>query len=651
LAVSVVYTGLSLVLWSKIWLHHPTSTTTCGCGDTSLFTWFLEWPAYALTHGLDPFFSTAVGHPVGVNLPANTSELAIGVLLAPITWLFGPVATLNVALLLSPVLSALAMFALVRRWVQWTPAAFFAGLFYGFSPFVVVALSDAHLMLGMAAIPPLVVLCLDELLIRQQRSPVVTGMVLGGLVTVQFFVGSELLVLTVVCSAVGIGIVALYGAWRRPEQFRRHLGPAAVGLGVGMATAGVVLAYPVWFALAGPAHLSGIIWPGIKGNYAGIDLKSLILTPPPVVGLFSQAANHRLGGYQGPVLSSQYFGLGVVVVVVVGCLIFRRDRRLWLFAAVTAVALVLSVGARNGIWTPWRPFAHAPLLENIVPSRFVLVAYLCVAVMVGLIVDHVRSAIDGRRPVVPTEPPATGDPPARARTPRVAGAVVATMVGAVALVPVATYLARTTPMTVEPVSLPTWFQRMAPHLPPHQTLLVLPAPFTIIESSLTWQAVDGMAFSMAGQSGPGGIVQRAGAAARGQQVLADATVYLDVTKPRPAVTDEDLAAVRRALRIWGVTTVVIPDQPDLPTYDQIQSVPYAAALVSAATGRRPVYQSQAWVWTGLDGDGGQASPSVASSLPTAAGLARCLASSGVVDGAHPSQSSVAAVSRCAVAVG
>ncbi|HEX7459973.1 MAG TPA: hypothetical protein VF279_05030, partial [Acidimicrobiales bacterium] len=41
------YLFCSVVLWWNVWSSHPTSTTTCGCGDTSLFTWFLEWPAYA----------------------------------------------------------------------------------------------------------------------------------------------------------------------------------------------------------------------------------------------------------------------------------------------------------------------------------------------------------------------------------------------------------------------------------------------------------------------------------------------------------------------------------------------------------------------------------------------------------------------------
>lgn len=131
---SAVYLLASLGLWWHVWTAHPTSTTTCGCGDSSLFTWFLEWPAYAISHGLDPWYSTALFHPAGINLLSNTAVVAIGVVLAPVTWLFGPVATFNVALGLAPVLSAMAAFVLLGRFVR------FAGCLRGWPPLRLLAL-------------------------------------------------------------------------------------------------------------------------------------------------------------------------------------------------------------------------------------------------------------------------------------------------------------------------------------------------------------------------------------------------------------------------------------------------------------------------------------------------------------------------------
>ena len=76
LAAAAGYLLMAVVVWWEVWSTHPTSTTTCGCGDSSLFTWFLAWPAYALAHGLNPLYSTALFHPTGVNLLSNTGSVA-----------------------------------------------------------------------------------------------------------------------------------------------------------------------------------------------------------------------------------------------------------------------------------------------------------------------------------------------------------------------------------------------------------------------------------------------------------------------------------------------------------------------------------------------------------------------------------------------
>ncbi len=103
------------------------------------------------------------------------------------------------------------------------------GLFYGFSPFVVSNLGVAHVDFIMVAIPPLVVLCLDELLIRQKRRPALVGIVLGLLLSAQFFVGVEILALTIVEAALGIAMIVIYTAVRNPAALREHAGYAVTG--------------------------------------------------------------------------------------------------------------------------------------------------------------------------------------------------------------------------------------------------------------------------------------------------------------------------------------------------------------------------------------------------------------------------------------
>ncbi len=541
------------------------------------------------------------------------SELAIGVFLVPITWLFGPIATFNVALTLAPFLSALAMFVLLRRWVSWMPAAFVGGLFYGFCPFVLVSLTQGWLMLGMAVVPPLVVVSLDELLFRQRRGPVVTGVLLGLLVALQFFLGTELLVIILFGGVIGVLLVAVYALVRHPESFRQHARYALVGLSAGVATAFVLLAYPAWFALAGPAHLSGPIWPGENLSYAGAVIKDFVIPAEP--SRLLSALFRRGGGYQGPILSDQYFGFGVVAVLIGGIVAWRRDRRLWLFGAITVISVALSLGVERSQWLPWQLVSRLPLLENIIPSRFLVITYLAIAVMLGVIVDHTYVTVNGR---INSPPAGSAVRPLAGRAvqyPRWIGAAAGFTVAAIALMPIATYLAADIPITSQPVVLPTWFRTVAPKLQGNQVLLVFPVPFAFEESSVTWQAVDRMPYSIAGGVGPGAVISHAGKEREGQIAIANAS-FPFTPDMHTLTTAGDVAAVRQALDGWGVTMVVIPDQTNLPEYEQTLSVTLAAALITAATGQRPIRQADAWVWIGVNH-----APSPA--IPTDIGYSKC----------------------------
>ena len=605
------YLLLSVFMWIHVWSGHPSSVTACGCGDTSPTIWYMAWPAYAMVHGQNPLYSTAIGYPTGVNLVFT----AYGIVMAPVTWLFGPVVAVNVILTASPVLSALAMFALVRRWVSWMPAACLAGLFYGFSPFVVNNLGVAHVDFVMIAIPPLVVLCLDELLIRQQRRPAVVGIIMGLLISAQFFVGVEILTLMIIEAAIGIVMIVVYTAVRNPATLRKHAGHAATGGVAAILTAAVLLALPAWFALAGPAHFSPVTHPGVQLTEYSASISDAVFASPVVK---TPQWQHIVGGYQGPALSAQYFGLGVVLVCLAGLIVWWKDRLLWLFGVLSVVTLLLATS--SGAW-----LARFPLLKNAFPVHFVLFVYLAVAVVLALIMDHTRSAIRqlGER----------RNAASNGRTSRWwmafyswSAALAALLVAVVAMAPPAAYLAKSIPMTVEPIVLPTWFRAVAPRLPGHPVVLALPAPFTtttpgvtweakgghrylqgisIKQGALTWHALTGQGYSLVGPGGLGVGAKHDAGEDQGQNVITKVTFAYGSS---PNVTSSDIVAVHRALSEWGVTMVVLPDQPELPSYDQVASVTAMAALISAATGARPTHVADAWVWRRVNRDNPVAYP-------------------------------------------
>jgi hypothetical protein len=175
----------------------------------------------------------------------------------------------------------------------------------------------------------------------------------------------------------------------------------------------------------------------------------------------------------------------------------------------------------------------------------------------------------------------------------VAAGTVAAVIALVALVPIATSYVGDVPLTARPVVLPDWFRSAAPRLPPGQVVLSYPSPFGGFQSVLTWQAVDRMSFALAEGGGPGAILSRAGAHKVAFAALAGASFEL---VPSTAYTAATIGAVRHALEAWGVTWVVIPDQPELPAYEQGFHTAYAVGLMTAAIGAAPVYSARAWTW-------------------------------------------------------
>jgi hypothetical protein len=583
LAAGACYLVLGVVLWWHVWTSHPTSTLTCGCGDPALFLWFFEWPAYAITHGHNPFFSTALFHPGGINLLAQTSVTALAIPLAPVTWLFGPVASLNVASTLVPALSALSAFWALRHWVRWQPAAFCGGLLYGFSPFVLGNLEFAHLMAATLVIPPLLLVALDDLLLRQRHRPTLVGGACALLLAVEFFLSTELVVIFLLCTAIGTVLLVLYqGVLDRTvlAQKARHALPGVVCLAVGLV---VLLAYPTWFALDGPAHLSGQIWPNIP-QIGGYTWQSFV---DPSFGV-SPSLFLDIGGYLGPVLpSSSYFGAGLLLVVGVGTLVWRSDRRLWFFGLLAVITASLSLGERKGEWQPWRIFSHFPILDNVIEQRIVTVTFLALAVMLAIVMDRARDL-----PALSASAHRAASAWARHLVPP----SLAVSLALLSLVPIVWVFAPKLPFTTRPVGVPAWFAKEGHHQPPHSVLLVYPAPFSGIQSAMAWQAVDEMDWAQAGGGGPQGTVERAGPELPGFKVLTDLGFGFG---GQPEGTRAQIEAVRAALRGWEVTTVVIPDQRHLAPILRGNDPVYAAAFMTAAIGRLPKVEDGAWVWTGV----------------------------------------------------
>ncbi|HEX3795283.1 MAG TPA: hypothetical protein VHV57_12360 [Acidimicrobiales bacterium] len=565
----------AVLLWWHVWTGHPSSTLTCACGDPAQEVWFMAWPAWAITHFHSIFFSGAVNVPFGANLLSNTSGPLVGVVLAPVTWLWGPVVSTNVALTLAPGLSAWGCWLAIRRYVHWRPGAVPAAMIYGYSAAMSENLIFGHVSVSVLLLPPLIFASLYETLVRQEKDPIRNGIVLALLVITQFLISPEILVMVMLFSAIGV-LAAIAVGWRQvPSHLERAIPALAIGVGVSL----VALAYPAYLGLAGPESVSGVLF--AIAPISGVFISGYL--SPGHYGAFA-APYLRFGGYfgrTGP--TSNYIGWGLAATTVGSLYVARRRPIVWLLALLGVAVSVLALGSLllggtfviSHVWLPWRALSKVPVLEEILPDQFapLITLFLAFIFALGLDVAYGRLQLVKRL---------------RAHETRALAAVGTVVLGALALVPV--FVTFDMPYTVHPTRVPVYMRTVAPTLPANSVLLTVPYAVSGSTPAMLWQAVDGLHFRLAGgalktPNAKGGPVGQ-GTPGSARRILTDLSV---LGNKEPLGTATEYATVRRALRTWQVNKVVIDGLSRDPLY--------ASGFLTAAIGTAPHFVHYAWVWT------------------------------------------------------
>ena len=555
LAALGTYLAVAVVLWAHVWLGgDPAHTITCNCGDSSQQVWWLEWLPWALGHGHNPLLANALWARFGgVNVLSNTSWVAPAALLAPVTVLFGPVASFNVANLLAPVVSGWAAFALAGHVSRRAGARIVAGGLYAFSPFVLRNTVLGHIDLTIAPYLPVMML-LGLGLLRRGARPVRIGVLLGLLTVLQFFTGYEVLAITAI---TGVMLVAL-GMLARPDVVAAARGQIlrAVALGTTIATA--ILAYPVWYFLAGPRHVDGPFWAVVSSSPQAIAWPG-----PDVFNTHTPLAQIGYLGPQGP--NTDYLGVGLLAFVALSVGVWRHSRSCRVVAAAGMACWILE-------FLPGTLWARFHLVSSIHLIRFAMPVSLCVGLLLCV-------SIDGWWRRAGTWAPSNGTTRRRflAR-----GAVVAAVV--VAFLPlVITY---SVPFRVTKATVPAWFTRDAGRLPHGTAVVTLPFAYGIASAPMAWQAevrdsfdlVGGWVFVPGGNGRSAETVSPMGGAAAALLALGD-----DPT----AVTASQQESIRAAFIRWRpLAVVVVPSD----------ATPGTVEALTDTVGIAPSWSDGAWVW-------------------------------------------------------
>jgi hypothetical protein len=571
------YVGIAFFAYWHAWLASTPSVIEPGGQDSQLNIWFIAWIPYALLHGHNPFFTVYGNYPYGVNLLTGTGEVLLGLLATPITLIFGPIVSYNALLTTALASSAFCGYLLARKFTTWRPAAFVAGLLYGFSPYM-IGQGQYHLNLSFVPIPPLIFLVLYELLVEQKRSAMKWGALLALLVCAQYFISTEVLADTALVAAIGVALLSV--TYRK--SFWKRFPHAAAGIGMALAFSALVLAWPTFYALNGPAHITGSINP-IPSEWNRADLLGAIV--PNQDQLIAPARLTEIGNSFAfnPPENGSYLGLPLIVILTSAVLLRRHLRVLLFSVAMLGACFVLSLGSPlvvsgtpqwsySGIPLPQALLNEVPLVKDAEPARFALFVALFASIAFAAVLNEIRY---GRRRHRTRRPDRKGV--------RIAFAGFVAVAALVLLVPSWPYPSGT-------VDIPSFFTSAdVDSIPTGSVALLYPYPATGIDDDfpVLWQTAAGMRFKF-----PGGyfIVPQAGTnqASLGRATLIAEALFALYEGSHIREIQPIKRELLQELQSWRVRTVIaqpIGTDPGL-------TIQYLTWLL----GRKPTFVGGVDVW-------------------------------------------------------
>jgi hypothetical protein len=470
----------------RLWINPAGRLQDGDVPDVNQATWFVRYAANAVDHfHLPALITTTMNAPHGVNLMWNTSFLLPGVLVSPITVLFGPQTALTALLVVGFAGSAAAMFYVLRHWRASILAAALGGALYGFSPALINS-GIGHYSLVLAMFPPLII---DRVLrlVTRDGSPLRNGMWLGLFVAGQLFTAEETLIDTVIAVVIILIVLAI----SRPRSVRAAIPPALIGLGTAAVVALVLCARGLWVQFHGiAAHQAAatvtILYQGQLTNLG--TLPYAFITPGDFVVLHTSGSSYIVNHYTQP--SPEYLGyLGIpLIILLLAATIYFWKNVAIRVAGVTCILLEwLGMGAKPimpgvhslpGFLLPWHLFEHLPVIGGMVPDRLCILADAAAAFVLAVALDQARSGV---KPFVNWQN----------------GAKIAIGTAVVALLPLFP-----TPYGVHNVARPLPYGWRAAYAALHLTgkspVMLVPYPWASTAYVLRWQAETGVPGTMIG---------------------------------------------------------------------------------------------------------------------------------------------------------
>ena len=382
-AVSAAYALLTFLMTLPFSLS-PGSRVLADVPDVHLFIWTLAWDTHAFLNQPLHIFDANIYYPFANTLAYSENLIGSAFFAAPIIWLTGdPLLAMNLVAMLTCLLCGTGAYLLARRLGLSVPAAFICGFIFAFAPPRFIRIGQLH----MTAVQwiPFSMAFLHTYFERGTRRDLLLAIGCFSLQALSSGHGAAYLLVSIVC------LLSWRFAFGEPLAIRRRLRD------IGIAGA-YLLAPAVWIAMP---YQTAQLEAGLRRDYlSGMQpgIESFLASP-------SRFHTYLQATFWGPFAAEPdaYLFPGVLALVLAAAAITglaaqtrppSRDSRRWadLRDNWTAFYLVLGIVATLMFiawpFELWRYVYWLPGLNFIrVPSRFIILTMLALAVLAGIGLD------------------------------------------------------------------------------------------------------------------------------------------------------------------------------------------------------------------------------------------------------------------------
>lgn len=339
--------------------------------DPNFFTWNLRWWPHAISHGLNPLYTSEIGAPAGHLLAWVTTIPPLALAAWPLTAAAGPIVSFNLLAAIALPVSGWAAFVLCRRITRRFWPALAGGAVYGFSAYEMNHGFAGQLNLTFSLLLPLMAYVV--LLWRDQK---ISSRTLVGLLAVamalQFYLFLETFAdMTMIWVAALLLGYALAGPGRPVVARLSRLASLAYLLAL-------VLASP--YLVAALAHV-----PPNFIHLTGVDLASLVVPRPGHTLQLSWLAQLARG--PSPTSAEGYVGIPLLAITA-ALAVLTWSSRLTRFLTGMLVIVVLAafgpflyIDGHRIVELPWARIWYLPIARSAFPARFMVFAFLILAVL------------------------------------------------------------------------------------------------------------------------------------------------------------------------------------------------------------------------------------------------------------------------------